>query len=417
MILDMTNYLGSVLQAAYQEEPDQEQDKAVHTIFCSILKHPVWKPVRHMLILGLLAFTVYALTTLYRTRNEHPIKQKAPTIALLHLSLMLLYLSFLYFLELNSLQSWKNTQPGDIPILRRFSQYLVVNLRISFTSCFILRTVVLYFQWKCTHKSWWISKALANQKKAILICFFGNTSFNIISSIFIFEGGFAMFYPSIIWYCPTVVRTYKLMNTGFFSILEIIALTGCFLVLRHFPSNFGVKKEAIAMCVVCICCTSIVNFLNPFNMGVNANCNQSFPPYFTHQFFFEYIRLLSLVGTIFYFNRPLPMVPPPPTRMLDCFKVFMASPICVRAFTAFVQQRKCPILIKQFEEYMIEQIAKPPVSTDYLIARREYSTHTLPHELKEAFKVYRGTKSFQFVEKILREYESVFHLRYKMVLY
>jgi hypothetical protein len=352
---------------------------------------------------------------LYRIREQDPIKQRAPVVAMLHLTVMLVYLSTLYILENNPLKSWKVEDHRDIPLMRRISQKMVVSLRTCFTIFYVLRTLVIYCQWKCTRNSSKFLKAMASEKIGILLFSALIVIANVIASV-TFDGGNALFYPSLTWFCPSCVLTYSVLNSGFFAIIEVTALVTCAWILRHFPENFGVRKEAIGMAIVCFLCTSFSNILNPFGLGdLSTECSQTFPPYFISQFFFEYIRILSLAIMIYFFNRPHPMPLPTPTRLLSCFKIFMTNFLCVQAFIKFVEAKEDSTLVEQLQNYMLEQLQDrlPREASN----PRPDSNGSIPRELREAFKEYRETKSFAYIKAKLVEYESVFHLRFRKVMY
>lgn len=386
----------------------------IHTIFCSQLKNAsiFWTIARHVIIVTLIFLILYAIFNLYQTRDEHPIKQRAPLVAMFHLFLMFLYLTLLYILEWNSLKSWKVKSYYDISLMRRIIQKIVVFFRTSFASVYILRTVVIWCQWKCHRRSIRLTIWFANEKKAIFTyaCLF---VLGVVASILIGQDGSGMFYPSLNWFCPGRKRNYILVNLGFFSMTEIALLCTCFYLLRNFPSNFGVKKEALWMCATCFVCTLLTNILNPFNLGDSSHrCEDTFPPYFIPQFSFEYIRTLSLTLSIWYLNQPKPLVPPTPTRILTNFKVFTSNPLCVKAFAAYLPSLRCNRVTEEFEDYMREQLKE----TDALITRGS-SESGLPTALHNAFREYQKTKSFEFIKNCIEEYETVFHLRFKMVVY
>lgn len=391
-----------------------ENDK-IHTIFCSKLRDVAswWTFVRHAFLICLLLLIVYVIFNLYTTRDEHPIKQRAPYVALFHLVITFLYISMLYILEWNSLKSWDAKTYSEVPLLRKLIQKLVVAFRISFATVYVLRTAVIWCQWKCHRKSGALVKWFANERNAIL-AYIGVIILNFPGFIFLgFDGG-GLFYPSLNWFCPERKSNYIFVNMGVFNMIEIVLLSGCFYIIRNFPDNFGVKKEALWIGATCFLCTLFSNILNPFKLGDNSHeCKDNFPPYFIPQFFFEFLRTLSLTLTIWIMNQPKPLLPPTPTRLLTNFKVFTSNSLCVKAFAAFLPTLKCNRVTDEFEEFMRGQIEECQVA---LLSRGSSETG-IPTALNNAFLEYQKTYSFEFIKQRLEEYETVFHLRFKMVVY
>lgn len=405
----------------YLELGDQAlmQEERIHTIFCSTLSDVAtwWTLIRHAFIILLIAGIAYAIFNLYVIREEHPVKQRAPGVALFHLSLTFIYVMVLYILEWLPLQQWKADTPDQIPLFRKITQRFVAYLRASFVTVYLVRTLVIFCQWKCTFKSRKFTLFLAKESNAIW-CYLGISLTFLIFGLVFDINGIGLFYPSLNWYIPGQKENYIFLNLGLFSMVEITLLCGCYYLLRQFPNNFGVKKEAMWMCATCFVCTFLSNMLNPFDLGDRSHkCKKNFPPYFIPQFNFEFLRVLSLTLTLWIFNQPLPMIPPVPTRQLNDFRVFTSNPLCIKAFKEFIPMLHCNLVTEQFEEFMRLQLAGSiRVSSSNCEFRGSDPRKNIPTQLNNAFLCFQETHSFGFIKEQLEQYERVFHLRFKMMM-
>ena len=395
----------------------------IHTIFCAKISTRYLTLMRHGMILTLYIMIVYTIFYISNNRNEHPLKQRAPKLTIIHLAFILLYISVLYLLEWLPLNQWKNVNsPEDVPISRVICKQMVYFLRFTIPSVYYLKTLVIYLQWKVDHRSNSAMKYFAREWNSLkwylglLSVFFGIV-------LIIRPQASNLFYPSLNWYDPSEVASYKFSALGLTTIGEFLLISINIYILRNFPNAFGLKKEMLMVfCSFYITGGSSV-MLNLFGLGDSrTQCLDYLPPYFTPQFLFEYLRTLAMAIFVMYFNRRLPMMLPTPTRMLFIFKIFISNTLCRDVFVAYLYSREsnnCDLVISQFEQYLRSEIERTSENELGIISSNISSGSTgssIPSELSECFSEYQETISFEKVKNTLEQYESIFHLRFKVIL-
>ncbi len=401
-----------------QESTESSYSEKVHTIFCSKISLSHLTVMRHGMIIILLGFIMYSIINIYRNRSEHPIKQRTPKLTIVHLIVIFIYISILYFLEWSGLSSWKVNRINEIPISRYFAKTLVYALRACIPTAFALKPLVIYFQWKLQPTSPTYAKILASETNSIIIYFAGMLVLIIIGLLWGYQP-IGLFYPSLNWFDPAHRFEYKYSSLGVYNIMEFLLILILLYLVRNFPDTFRVKME-ISMVFACffVSC-NISSILNPLGLGDGSSrCDQTIPPYFTQQFLFEYIRTTAMAISIYFFNRVANTIPPIPTKQLHNFKIFISSEECRRVFLHYLHCMNRETAIDQFEEFMLSEIEKNSKNNQSKVSSgfSNSSSSGIPSALYDAFCDYQDTCSFEKLKSKLEEYEAIFHLRFKQVL-
>lgn len=345
---------------------------------------------------------------IYTFRKEHPIKQRAPWIAICHLASRFIYVALLYILEWMTLESWNTKTVEEMPFSRKIVKGLIYSIRFNFSIIYVFRVVVIYCQWKCQAHSSKILKFCAKERRMCLVMLV----WLIICWIYyIFAGGVSQLlnYESLNWYQAKDRFWYKILTLGGFQILESSLLAFTWYYIRDFPNSFGVKKEVRMVLLVTILRHTTMIALEPLGMAeFTTKCSKMHWFYFTPAFFYEYWQIFTLVAALYYYNKPKVMIPPTPSRMITNFKVFISNQVCVNAFVNFLEYKEDPILIKQFESMMLQMIENMTQSVSY-------ASPDIPENLYDAFIEYQQTKSFRNLRKLLQGYEAVYYQRFALV--
>lgn len=397
---------------------EMDYSRKVHTIFCSKISLPSLTLMRHGMIILLLGFIVYSIVYIYRNRREHPIKQRTPKLTIVHLSLILTYISLLYYLEWSGLPSWKVTRKEDIPVSRLFAKVLVYALRSCIPTAFALKPLVIYFQWKLHPASPTSAKILASETNSIIIYFAVMLMLLIVGLLFGYQP-IGLFYPSLNWFDPSRRFEYKYSSLGLYNITEFLLILTLLYLVRNFPDTFRVKMEVAMVFASFFVTCNLASVLNPLGFGDgSSSCDQTIPPYFTQQFLFEYIRTAAMVISIYAFNRVAYTIPPIPTKLLHNFKIFISSAECRKVFLYYLHSENREVAREQFEEFMLAEIEKNSSDNQSKISSgfSNSSSTGIPAELYDSFCDYQETYSFEKLKSKLEEYEAIFHLRFKLVL-
>jgi hypothetical protein len=420
--------LESVIQELVGSEYSQEQPDAkyvIHTIFCSQLKPTstsqpqsismLLRINRHFLIISLMISMIYVMYYLMVNRKNDPLRQRAPIIAFAHMMSMFAYLVFLYFLELLPLQSWAAqdiTGPEDVPYSRKFSKAVIYYLRMSFGIVYTVRVMVIHCQWKCHRNSWKITKLFTKESTTLAIVL-PMALIAFIYVVFLKGNVSALFYASLNWYDSTKIIGYQQSSVGVFRMFEMILLASLIYIMRNFPSNFGVKKEIVTVFMIGFLTATVSSALIPLNLGDNTSkCDQSFWPYFSAQFAFEYIRMVVLTFSIYFCNRPTKLVPPIHARALTDFRVFVTSEICFDVFKKYLLYRNIPQASRQLEDYIANELRQKEQTNLSSI----FAPTVIGPMLNEVFMDFQETNSFYNLTQLFEEYEAVFHLRFKLMV-
>lgn len=395
----------------------------IHTIFCSQLKpssgntqiSAILRGNRHFLIISLMLFMLYVMYYLISNRKNDPLRQRAPIIAFAHMLSMFLYLSFLYLLELMSLRSWANPKiqgPADIPYMRQVSKAIVYYLRMSFGIVYTVRVGVIWCQWKCQRTSPKLMKIFTRESTTLAIVV-PMALVAFVYVVFLKGNVSALFYVSLNWYDISKQSGYKQSSIGVFRMFEMMLLAVLIYIMRNFPSNFGVKKEIITVFMVGFITTTLSTALIPLDLGDSSSkCQESFWPYFSAQFFFEYLRMVVLSLTIYFYNKPVKLVPPIHARALTDFRVFVTSEICYDTFKKYLVYRNVPEATRQLEDYIANEMRTQETSNSSLM----FAPTPIGPDLNEVFMDFQDTNSFDHLTELFEEYEAVFHLRFKLMV-
>lgn len=395
-----------------------EYSDKVHTIFCSKMSQRNLTLLRHGMIVLLLGFIVFSIVYIYRNRREHPIKQRTPKLTIVHLGVILIYISLLYYLEWSGLISWKVKRIEDIPISRLFAKTLVYALRSCIPTAFALKPLVIYFQWKLHSASPTYAKILASETNSIIIYF---AVMLVLLSVGLLSGyqPIGLYYPSLNWFDPTRRFEYKYSSLGLYNIMEFLLILVLLYLVRNFPDTFRVKMEIGMVFASFFVTCNIASVLNPMGLGDGSSrCDQTIPPYFTQQFLFEYIRTCAMVVSIYTFNRVTYTIPPIPTKQLHNFKIFISSAECRKVFLYYLYSANQEAARAQFEDFMLSEIEKSSKNNQSKSSSgfSSSSSSGIPSELYDAFCDYQDTYSFEKLKAKLEEYEAIFHLRFKQVI-
>lgn len=395
----------------------------IHTIFCSQLKpssgstqiSAILRANRHFLIISLMLFMLYVMYYLISNRKNDPLRQRAPIIAFAHMLSMFLYLAFLYMLELMSLRSWASSKivaPDDVPYTRKVSKAIVYYLRMSFGIVYTVRVGVIWCQWKCQRTSPKFMKIFTKESTTLAIV----VPLALVAFVYVvfLKGNVsALFYVSLNWYDGSKQSGYKQSSIGVFRMFEMVLLAVLIYIMRNFPSNFGVKKEIITVFMVGFITTTLSTALIPLDLGDSSSkCQESFWPYFSAQFFFEYLRMVVLSLTIYFYNKPIKLIPPIHARALTDFRVFITSEICYDTFKKYLVFRNTPDATRQLEDYLANEMRTQESTNSSLM----YSPTPIGPDLNEAFMDFQDTNSFHHLTELFEEYEAVFHLRFKLMV-
>src|SRR3990167_6462832 len=372
----------------------------IHTIFCSQLKPEksdsatlsiVWRANRHFLILSLMIFMIYVMYYLFSNRTNDPLRQRAPLIAFAHMMSMFAYLVFLYILELLSLQSWNAPDiqgPDDIPYTRKLSKAVVYYLRMSFGIVYAVRVFVIYCQWKCTRNSNKLIKLFTKETTTLAIVI-PAALVAFVYVVFLKGNVSALFYVSLNWYDKNHLDGYQQSSVGVFRMFEMLVLAFLIYIMRNFPSNFGVKKEIITVFLIGFMTATISTDIIPLKLGDSSSkCSESWFPYFSAQFLFEYIRMVVLSFTIYLFNKPIKLVPPIHAGALADFRVFVRSEICFETFKKYLVHRNVPEATRQLEDYISKELELQQSSGASLI----FAPTVIGPDLNDVFQDFQDTK-------------------------
>lgn len=435
-----------------KETTQQRQDSAayvIHTIFCANISSygRVIQGTRHFMIILLLCLQGFSIFNVIRYRGEHPLKQRAPRIAILHMSVMLMYILILYSLELFKPNAWKGSHSfEDVSYIRRLAKSFVFVLRFSFIGVFCVRLLVIGCQWIRFKSKQRIFRILSNESMLIIAYIALIVAAPMLFVLFDMNGS-VIYYPSLVWYDPGKMANYKASSLGFLNIFELSLLVTIGYLMRDFPSNFGVKVEIIFVGLATFLGSTFSFYLHAFLFypgkggdGIQSSCSRAFFPYFTPEFTLEIFRVSFLSFTIYWCNRPKLIMTPTPTRLLSTFKVFIVNRLCLRVFTNYLNELKDAKVSVQFEEFLREQIklksksgqlaesqiegvstprngkVDPPEIQSPMaiphIQKKNSRTNPIPSELYNAFCNFQETFAFDSLRKELESYEWVFHLKF-----
>lgn len=352
---------------------------------------------------------------LFSNRKNDPLRQRAPLIAFAHMISMFAYLLFLYILELLPLQSWNSEDikgPLDIPYSRKFSKAVVYYLRMSYGIVYVVRVFVIYCQWKCTRNSNKLIKLFTKETTTLAIVI-PAALIAFVYVVFLKGNVSALFYVSLNWYDQNHLNGYQQSSVGVFRMFETMVLAFLIYIMRNFPSNFGVKKEVITVFLIGFMTATFSTALIPLKLGDSSSkCSESWWPYFSAQFLFEYIRMVVLSLTIYFYNKPIKLIPPIHARALTDFRVFVTSEICFETFKKYLEYRNIPEASRQLEDYISKELELQQSQSTSMM----FTPTVIGPDLNDVFQDFQDTNSFHHLTQLFEEYEAVFHLRFKLMV-
>ena len=147
-----------------------------------------------------------------------------------------------------------------------------------------------------------------------------------------FAGSYYTTYAALDWYSKDSVVTMELLNITFFHILESLVLFYCYLINRHYPTEFNIKSEILLASTLNIVFNNMLEFSSFYN--TNDSC---FLGLFHYNSFGDIVRLLGFILVLYIVTKKSDQYFPLPfTWIFKDLSKFIFEPTCIKVYRHYL---------------------------------------------------------------------------------
>ena len=127
----------------------------------------------HVLIIAIIAAMLYSIVRFSQKVYFFPIKERAPLLTILQLISFTLSLGAIYLTDIltGTMVEWNVNKAADIPASRSYMKAFYTSLRLGNYFIYIMRTLVIYSNWKEVKAMKSLTDFFRNEKTCLIVSF------------------------------------------------------------------------------------------------------------------------------------------------------------------------------------------------------------------------------------------------------